>query len=194
MLDIAVPQLTGGPLVGGAEECRCPPGYAGYSCETCALGHYRDLRDRSRGPGGSCVRCPCSNSEDSCLLLPTGQVQCVCRDGWSGPNCQHRGGSIPGFSAALFLHGHTVRNFWLKGASDLFGKYFNWVFIQLWCRFFSYFLSVSSFHPAFVIWFRLIPSLLLAMLALLYTNCITLMFYRTDIFLNFYWKYRIFLF
>ena len=93
MLDIAVPQLTGGPLVSGAEECRCPPGYAGYSCETCALGYYRDTRDRSRGAGGSCVRCPCSGSEDSCLLLPTGQVQCVCRDGWSGPNCQNRGES-----------------------------------------------------------------------------------------------------
>jgi laminin alpha 3/5 len=91
MMDIAVAQVTGGPLVAGAEECRCPPGYSGYSCETCALGYYRDTRDRSRGEAGSCVRCPCSNSEDSCLLLPTGQVQCVCRDGWSGSSCQHRG-------------------------------------------------------------------------------------------------------
>ena len=48
MMDIAVPQLTGGPLVAGAEECRCPPGYAGYSCESCALGYYRDQRDQAR--------------------------------------------------------------------------------------------------------------------------------------------------
>ena len=144
-----MPQLTGGPLVGGAEECRCPPGYAGYSCETCALGHYRDLRDRSRGPGGSCVRCPCSNSEDSCLLLPTGQVQCVCRDGWSGPNCQHRGGSIPGFSAALFLHGHTVRNFWLKVASHLFGKYFQLSFYTALMQIFFLLFECIFFPPSF---------------------------------------------
>ncbi len=45
MLDIAVPQMTGGPLVSGAEECRCPPGYAGLSCEACALGYFRDWND-----------------------------------------------------------------------------------------------------------------------------------------------------
>ena len=43
MLDIGVPQMTGGPLVEGAEECRCPPGYSGFSCESCSIGFYRNV-------------------------------------------------------------------------------------------------------------------------------------------------------
>ena len=42
MLDIGVPQMTGGPLVEEAEECRCPPGYSGFSCESCSIGFYRN--------------------------------------------------------------------------------------------------------------------------------------------------------
>lgn len=41
MMDIGVPQMTGGPMVEGAEECRCPTGYAGFSCESCSVGYYR---------------------------------------------------------------------------------------------------------------------------------------------------------
>ena len=34
-LDIAVDQMTGGPLASDIEECLCPPQYSGLSCEDC---------------------------------------------------------------------------------------------------------------------------------------------------------------
>jgi len=90
-MDIAVPQLTGGPPTSGAEECRCPPGYRGYSCEECATGYYRDSSDRSEGPLGRCSKCPCNGNEQSCSQ-ERGRVQCICKEGWSGPSCDSRAG------------------------------------------------------------------------------------------------------
>jgi len=89
-----VGQASGGPLATGAEECRCPPGYRGLSCEQCATGHYRDLRDRSMGPLGRCLPCPCSGSgnEESCRQAISGVgVDCICRPGWVGQDCSQRG-------------------------------------------------------------------------------------------------------
>lgn len=94
MLDIGVPQLTGGPLVVGAEECRCPPGYSGLSCESCSLGYYRDWSDTSQGGAGRCVRCPCSGNEDGCTMLPDRQVECTCKAGYTGQRCDQRGRSL----------------------------------------------------------------------------------------------------
>ena len=48
MMDIAVPQMTGGPLASSVEECVCPPQYSGASCEECSEGHTRE-------EGGTCV-------------------------------------------------------------------------------------------------------------------------------------------
>ena len=48
MMDIAVPQMTGGPLASSVEECVCPPEYSGASCEECSEGHTRE-------EGGTCV-------------------------------------------------------------------------------------------------------------------------------------------
>ena len=90
-MDIAVPQMTGGPLVQGAEECRCPPGYRGFSCEECAVGYYRDTSDTSRGQLGTCVKCPCNSNEQACGRGPTGRVMCQCKDGWGGPYCDSQG-------------------------------------------------------------------------------------------------------
>jgi len=91
-MDIAVGQASGGPLAQGAEECRCPPGYRGLSCEQCATGHYRDLRDRSMGPLGRCLPCPCSGNEESCRQAISGVgVDCICRPGWVGQDCSQRG-------------------------------------------------------------------------------------------------------
>ena len=42
MMDIAVPQMTGGPLASSVEECVCPPEYSGASCEQCSDGHHRE--------------------------------------------------------------------------------------------------------------------------------------------------------
>ena len=36
MMDIAVLQMTGGPLASSVEECECPPEYSGTSCEECS--------------------------------------------------------------------------------------------------------------------------------------------------------------
>ena len=38
MMDIAVPEMTGGPLASSVEECVCPPEYSGASCEECSEG------------------------------------------------------------------------------------------------------------------------------------------------------------
>ena len=46
MLDIAVAQPTGFPTAGAIEDCLCPRGYSGRSCERCAVGHFRDESDR----------------------------------------------------------------------------------------------------------------------------------------------------
>ena len=46
---------------------------------------------RSQGPGGRCVRCPCNQNENSCSLLPSTQVQCNCKPGYSGSMCQYTG-------------------------------------------------------------------------------------------------------
>ena len=40
MLDIAIPQNTGHPAK-YSEQCLCPQGYEGLSCEACARGYYR---------------------------------------------------------------------------------------------------------------------------------------------------------
>ena len=85
-MDIAVPQVTGGPPTQGAEECRCPPGYRGFSCEECSVGHYRDS-----GPLGKCVKCPCNDNEQACGLGQSGRVECRCKDGWGGAYCDSRG-------------------------------------------------------------------------------------------------------
>ena len=42
MMDISIPEMTGGPRATGVEECECPDGYSGLSCEICDDGFHRD--------------------------------------------------------------------------------------------------------------------------------------------------------
>lgn len=96
------------------EECRCPAGYSGLSCEQCAHGY---VRQRSGSWLGRCVRdepvcspgtygdpsrglqckpCPCPSTSPSnnfaptCRLGPGGDddVICDCNRGYTGRRCE----------------------------------------------------------------------------------------------------------
>lgn len=47
------------------EKCECPPGYMGFSCESCAPGYYRDA---TNGPYGHCIPCSCNGHAKVGLL------------------------------------------------------------------------------------------------------------------------------
>ncbi|XP_074831677.1 basement membrane-specific heparan sulfate proteoglycan core protein isoform X3 [Carettochelys insculpta] len=62
-MDIAAPARAGWPRALEVEECRCPPGYQGLSCQDCAVGYTRT------GGGlylGHCELCECNGHSDSC--------------------------------------------------------------------------------------------------------------------------------
>ncbi|XP_053339071.1 basement membrane-specific heparan sulfate proteoglycan core protein isoform X5 [Clarias gariepinus] len=62
-MEIAVPQYTGLERAVDVEQCRCPPGYHGLSCQDCAQGYTRT------GGGlylGHCEPCECNGHSDSC--------------------------------------------------------------------------------------------------------------------------------
>jgi len=92
------------------EECRCPAGYTGLSCEACEVGYVRQRNgpwlgrcvreeepcragtygDPSRGI--SCKPCACPgngiNHARTCSLERNGQVTCHCDEGYTGPRCE----------------------------------------------------------------------------------------------------------
>lgn len=95
------------------EECRCPSGYTGLSCENCAHGYVRQktgpwlgrcapdaepCRPGTYGDpfnGVPCRECPCPLSTDgqnfarSCSLQPNGRdVRCDCKQGYAGTRCE----------------------------------------------------------------------------------------------------------
>ena len=94
------------------EQCECPVGYSGHSCEKCESTFYRVktgpwlgkcteesptcpagfYADRLRGK--SCQRCPCPLTSPSnqfaktCRLDYDGQVTCDCPTGYIGRRCE----------------------------------------------------------------------------------------------------------
>ena len=60
-----------------------------------------NLRDWSGG--GRCVRCPCQGNEEGCRLLPSRQVECTCKAGFSGQACEYRGDFIYSLTACDIL-------------------------------------------------------------------------------------------
>uniref|UniRef100_A0A182NMJ9 Basement membrane-specific heparan sulfate proteoglycan core protein n=1 Tax=Anopheles dirus TaxID=7168 RepID=A0A182NMJ9_9DIPT len=92
------------------EECRCPPGYRGLSCESCEYGYVRQssgpwlgrcvLRVEECRPGYygdpnreiPCSPCPCpvvgeKSRARSCYLDSQGNVVCKCDRGYTGERC-----------------------------------------------------------------------------------------------------------
>ncbi|XP_061698268.1 basement membrane-specific heparan sulfate proteoglycan core protein isoform X3 [Syngnathoides biaculeatus] len=62
-MEVAVPNYSGLAQALEVEQCRCPPGYQGLSCQDCAPGYTRT------GGGlylGHCELCECNGHSDSC--------------------------------------------------------------------------------------------------------------------------------
>uniref|UniRef100_A0A3B5MAA9 Uncharacterized protein n=1 Tax=Xiphophorus couchianus TaxID=32473 RepID=A0A3B5MAA9_9TELE len=62
-MEVAVPNYSGLAQAFEVEQCRCPPGYQGLSCQDCAPGYTRT------GGGlylGHCEPCDCNGHSDSC--------------------------------------------------------------------------------------------------------------------------------
>ncbi|XP_072107642.1 laminin subunit alpha-2 isoform X2 [Mobula birostris] len=72
------------------EQCFCPEGYFGLSCQSCIPGYYRfPLRTDSRDPTpvvGSCVPCQCNGHSDICDQKTS--ICQNCRDNTAGDHCE----------------------------------------------------------------------------------------------------------
>ncbi|KAG9353051.1 hypothetical protein JZ751_017627 [Albula glossodonta] len=88
-MDVAVPHSTGKEQALEVEECACPPGYKGPSCQECEEGYSRT------GSGlylGTCERCNCNGHASHCDPDSGECLQCL--HNTAGPNCEQ---CMPGF-------------------------------------------------------------------------------------------------
>uniref|UniRef100_A0A8C5CHM1 Heparan sulfate proteoglycan 2 n=1 Tax=Gadus morhua TaxID=8049 RepID=A0A8C5CHM1_GADMO len=88
-MDIAVPHSTGHERALEVEECACPQGYRGPSCQECDTGYTRT------GSGlylGTCERCACNGHASRCDLDTGACLQCL--HNTAGPRCEL---CLPGF-------------------------------------------------------------------------------------------------
>uniref|UniRef100_A0A8C7C947 Basement membrane-specific heparan sulfate proteoglycan core protein n=1 Tax=Neovison vison TaxID=452646 RepID=A0A8C7C947_NEOVI len=82
-LEVAQPGPSAGPRALEVEECRCPPGYVGLSCQDCAPGYTRT------GSGlylGHCELCECNGHSDLCH--PETGACSQCRHHAAGEFCE----------------------------------------------------------------------------------------------------------
>ncbi|XP_072465307.1 basement membrane-specific heparan sulfate proteoglycan core protein isoform X4 [Notamacropus eugenii] len=73
-MERALPGPTTGPRALEVEECRCPPGYRGLSCQDCASGYTRT------GSGlylGHCELCECNGHSETCHPETGACSQCL---------------------------------------------------------------------------------------------------------------------
>uniref|UniRef100_G3SPQ7 Basement membrane-specific heparan sulfate proteoglycan core protein n=1 Tax=Loxodonta africana TaxID=9785 RepID=G3SPQ7_LOXAF len=88
-LEVAQPGPSNGPRALEVEECRCPPGYIGSSCQDCAPGYTRT------GSGlylGHCELCECNGHSDLCH--PETGACSQCQHNASGEFCEQ---CVPGY-------------------------------------------------------------------------------------------------
>ncbi|KAM6977222.1 basement membrane-specific heparan sulfate proteoglycan core protein [Aplochiton taeniatus] len=88
-MDIAVPHSTGNEKALEVEECACPTGYRGPSCQECDAGYTRT------GSGlylGTCERCDCNGHASGCDQETGACLQCL--HNTDGPKCER---CLPGF-------------------------------------------------------------------------------------------------
>ncbi|KAL1514177.1 hypothetical protein ABEB36_003476 [Hypothenemus hampei] len=109
------------------EECSCPVGYTGTSCENCAEGYVRHESGQWLGQcykepttcppltffdGRECQPCPCPNTSPSnqfarsCHMNTDGNVVCNCQPGYSGLRCEY---CAPGYTGNPIQPGDTCR-------------------------------------------------------------------------------------
>ncbi|XP_050953192.1 basement membrane-specific heparan sulfate proteoglycan core protein isoform X13 [Labeo rohita] len=82
-MDIAVPEYTGLAQALEVEQCQCPHGYRGLSCQDCAPGYTRT------GGGlylGHCEPCECNGHSDSCH--PETGICTNCQHNTKGELCE----------------------------------------------------------------------------------------------------------
>uniref|UniRef100_A0A3B4GZM7 Heparan sulfate proteoglycan 2 n=1 Tax=Pundamilia nyererei TaxID=303518 RepID=A0A3B4GZM7_9CICH len=88
-MEVAVPNYSGLAQALEVEQCRCPPGYQGLSCQDCAPGYTRT------GGGlylGHCELCECNGHSDSCH--PETGICTSCLHNTQGELCEQ---CAPGF-------------------------------------------------------------------------------------------------
>nr|Q05793.1 RecName: Full=Basement membrane-specific heparan sulfate proteoglycan core protein; Short=HSPG; Contains: RecName: Full=Endorepellin; Contains: RecName: Full=LG3 peptide; Flags: Precursor [Mus musculus]AAA39911.1 perlecan [Mus musculus] len=82
-MDVAVPENTGQDSAREVEQCTCPPGYRGPSCQDCDTGY-------TRVPSGlylgTCERCNCHGHSETCEP-ETGACQ-SCQHHTEGASCE----------------------------------------------------------------------------------------------------------
>nr|CAB3263372.1 laminin subunit alpha-5 [Phallusia mammillata] len=81
--DYSLP-IGSGPSIPAVEECTCPPGYVGHSCEECAAGHRRDDRGQYLG---YCTQCNCFPHCISCDESGNLLQNDTCMHNTAGPDC-----------------------------------------------------------------------------------------------------------
>ncbi|XP_075155739.1 terribly reduced optic lobes isoform X4 [Haematobia irritans] len=112
MMNTAGPHDQGLGPANLVEQCSCPVGYSGDSCESCAPGYVRQSGGAWLGrcvpfkpelcPTGTygdprrgipCRECPCpqtgsNNFASGCSLGPDNEVTCNCNEGYTGRRCE----------------------------------------------------------------------------------------------------------
>uniref|UniRef100_A0A3B5AWQ0 Heparan sulfate proteoglycan 2 n=1 Tax=Stegastes partitus TaxID=144197 RepID=A0A3B5AWQ0_9TELE len=82
-MDIAVPHSTGNDRALEVEECACPQGYRGPSCQECDEGY---TRTSSGLYLGTCERCDCNGHASGCEPESGRCLQCL--HNTAGPRCE----------------------------------------------------------------------------------------------------------